>query len=94
MYMCLMCYALALFIFCVLVNLYAGNFCTRFKLTLMTRKIFRCVGLSSMEALHSREGNDHPHKQPNSTVNINTREVVEGSASEMVQLLAAVPFKH
>jgi len=50
--------------------------------------------MSSLEALHYGEGNDHPHRPPTSTVHIDTKEVIEQSPSEIVHLFAIVPFEH
>ena len=47
-----------------------------------------------MEALHSGEGNDHPHRPPTYTIHTDTREVAERSPLEMVHLSATVPFEH
>lgn len=40
-----------------------------------------------MEALHSGEGNSHPHRPPTSTVHADIREVTELSPLEMVHCL-------
>jgi hypothetical protein len=40
-----------------------------------------------MEALHFREGNDHPHRPSAPAVHTDTREVVERSPSEVILLL-------
>ena len=47
-----------------------------------------------MEALHSGEGNGHPHRSSTPAVHIDTREVAEGSPSEMVHIPTTVPFEH
>ena len=47
-----------------------------------------------MEALHSGEGNGHPHRPPTSVVYTDTREVAERSPSEMAHIPATVSFEH
>jgi len=48
----------------------------------------------TMEALHSGEGNDHPHRPLTPVVHIDPREIVESSPSEVVHILATVPFEY
>jgi len=43
-----------------------------------------------MEALNSREGNNHPHRPPTPLVLTDTREVVERLPSEMVHLHSTI----
>ena len=45
-----------------------------------------------MEALHSGEGNGHPHIPSTLVVYTVTRKVAEQSSSEMVHISATVPF--
>lgn len=47
-----------------------------------------------MEALHYREGNDHPHRPLTHAVHIDTRAVAERSPLEMVHIPTTIPSEH
>ena len=47
-----------------------------------------------MEALHSGEGNSHPHRPPTPAVHTDTREVAERFPSEVVHISATISFEH
>lgn len=47
-----------------------------------------------MEALHSWEGNNHPHKPLARVVHTDTREVGERFPLEMVHVPTTIPFEH
>ena len=46
-----------------------------------------------MKALHYGEGNVHPHRPPTFAVHTYIREFVEQFPSEMVHILATIPFE-
>ena len=47
-----------------------------------------------MEALHFGEGDSHPHKPPAPAVHIEAREVAKLLPSEVVHILATIPFEY
>lgn len=51
------------------------------------RDVFNYASLPTMEALHFREGNGHPHRPPALVVHTNTRKVAEWSPWEVVTYL-------
>ena len=47
-----------------------------------------------MEALHFGEGNGHPHRPLTPVVHTDPRKIVELLPSEVVHILATVPFEY
>ena len=56
--------------------------------------VLHCASLSTMEALHFGEGNNHPQRPPTPSVHTDIREVTERSPSEAVHISATVSFEH
>jgi hypothetical protein len=60
----------------------------------MTKNVFHCTILFSMETLHYGKRDDHTHLSQASVVHIDTGRIVERPPSEVVHLPVVVPSQH